>query len=174
MSLHPVHADILRKFQVQLHHLTLNAIIQINKFIWVVTSCGGCPTVDVFAVQFGCITFHPNRYGGRVRLTRTMRNKWTSDWANNWFYCKVPSEQVADVQGKGNYPLRSTMALLDYLTDSPFECDPGDVNMAAFMDVASVIRGRDAVGEFLACGICRLVRAVSLRWRGKRHLCQRS
>jgi hypothetical protein len=60
---------------------------------------------------------------------------------------------VADVQGKGNYPLRSTMALLDYLTDPPLECDPGDVNMEAFADLASVIRGRDAVEEFLACGI---------------------
>jgi hypothetical protein len=86
MLLHLVLVDILRKFRVQLHHLTLNAIVQIGKFIWAVTSCGGHPTADVFtqhyelhyqnknihlegceatvAAQFGCITFHPSRYGG--------------------------------------------------------------------------------------------------------------
>jgi hypothetical protein len=41
--------DILRKFWVQLHHLTLNAIIQIGKFIWAITSYGGHPTAVVFA-----------------------------------------------------------------------------------------------------------------------------
>jgi hypothetical protein len=55
-------------------------LIQISKFVWAITSCGGRPTIDVFAhhyklhyqnkkihlegskttfvVQFGCITFH--------------------------------------------------------------------------------------------------------------------
>jgi hypothetical protein len=77
---------------VQLHQLAPNAIIQISKFIWVVTSCRGHPTVDVsthdyelhyqnkkihlegsdttFAAQFGCISFHPSRFGNQARLTR--------------------------------------------------------------------------------------------------------
>jgi hypothetical protein len=84
MCLHLVHLDILRKFRVQLHVVTPNGIIQISKFIWDVTYCGGCPTADVFshhyemhyqnrkihlegsettfAVQFGCISFHPSRF----------------------------------------------------------------------------------------------------------------
>jgi hypothetical protein len=37
---HPILLDILRKLLVQLHQLTLNAIVQIVKFVWVVTSCG--------------------------------------------------------------------------------------------------------------------------------------
>jgi hypothetical protein len=40
---HPMLLDILHKFCVQLHQLTPNAIVQINKFIWVVTSCGRRP-----------------------------------------------------------------------------------------------------------------------------------
>jgi hypothetical protein len=40
---HPMLLDILHKFCVQLHQLTPNAIVQINKFIWVVTSCGRHP-----------------------------------------------------------------------------------------------------------------------------------
>jgi hypothetical protein len=39
-----------------------------------------------------------------VRLTLVVRNKWTSGWASNWFYSKVPSEPVVDVRGKGIIP----------------------------------------------------------------------
>jgi hypothetical protein len=82
-----------------------------------------------------------------------MRNKWTSGWDNNWFYCRVPSEQVADVQGKGNHPLSSTMTPLNYLTDAPFECGPEDTDVVAFVEAASIIEGCDTVEEFLAYGI---------------------
>jgi hypothetical protein len=101
MPLHPVLVDILRKFRVQLHHLMLNAIVHIGKFAWAVTSCWGHPTADVFTqhyelyyqnkkihlngcettltAQFGCITFHPSRNGGWVKLAPAVRNKWTSN-----------------------------------------------------------------------------------------------
>jgi hypothetical protein len=75
-----------------------------------------------------------------------------SDWDSNWFYWKVPSEQVANVWGKGSYPLRSTMTLLEYLTDAPFECGLGDTNVAAFFEATLIIGGCDAM-EFLACAI---------------------
>jgi hypothetical protein len=109
IPLHPILLDILLKFQVQLHQLTPNAIVQIKKFVWVVTSCGGHPTVNIFthhyelhyhnkkihlvgseitfAAQFGCISFHPSQVGNRARLTRATRNRWTSGWDSNWFYC---------------------------------------------------------------------------------------
>jgi hypothetical protein len=41
MSSHQVLMGILQKFQVQLHQLTPNAIIQLSKFIWTVSSCRG-------------------------------------------------------------------------------------------------------------------------------------
>jgi hypothetical protein len=139
---HPVLLDILRKFQVQLHQPTSNAIIHISKFIWVVTSCGGHPTTDVFAqhyelhyqnkkiqleesestliTQFGWITFHPSRFGNRMRLTPAVRNKWMSEWDGNMFYCRVPLEQTIDVRGKGTYPLSYTMTLLHYAMEVTF------------------------------------------------------
>jgi hypothetical protein len=113
---HPVLTDILHKFRVQLHHLTLKVIITISKFIWAVTSCGGHPTANIFAqhyelhyqhkkihlegcettlaVQFGCITFHPSHYGGRVKHTLAVSKKWTNGWDRHWFYCRVSSEQL--------------------------------------------------------------------------------
>jgi hypothetical protein len=81
-----------------LHQLTPNAIVQISKFIWAVTSCGGHPTVDVFAyhyklnyqnkkihlegsattlaAQIGCISFHP--VWESFEAYPVTRNKWTS------------------------------------------------------------------------------------------------
>jgi hypothetical protein len=41
MPPHLILLDILRNFRVQLHQLTLNAIVHISIFIWVVASCGG-------------------------------------------------------------------------------------------------------------------------------------
>jgi hypothetical protein len=49
---HPVLLDILRKFYVQLHQLIPNAIVQISKFIWTVTSYGGHPNAEVFAHHY--------------------------------------------------------------------------------------------------------------------------
>jgi hypothetical protein len=118
---HPALLDILHKFQVQLHQLTPSAIVHISKFIWAVTSSGGCPNDEVFAhhyelhyqnkkihhegsetkfaTQFGCISFHLSRFGNHTRLTEAMRNKWTSGWDSHWFYFKVPSEQGKDFKG---------------------------------------------------------------------------
>jgi hypothetical protein len=52
MSLHPVLAEILQKFRVQLDQLMPNDIVQIRKFIWAVSSCRGHPTVEVFAKYY--------------------------------------------------------------------------------------------------------------------------
>jgi hypothetical protein len=130
MPPYPVLLDILHKFQVQLPQLMLNAIVQISKFIWVVTTCVGCPTADIFAqhyelhyqnnkiqlewsestitAQFGCITIHPSRFGSRSRLTPAVKNKWVSGWDDNWLYINVPLEQTTDVHGRGTYPLSCT------------------------------------------------------------------
>jgi hypothetical protein len=73
-----------------------------------------------------------------------------SGWDGNWFYCQVPVEQKAVVRGKGNYPLSSMMTQLNYLTEAPSSYGPKDGNFAAFVEATSIIRGRDAVEEFLA------------------------
>jgi hypothetical protein len=81
-----------------------------------------------------------------------MRNKWTSRWDGNWFYCRVPMEQTIDVHDKGTYPLSYIMISLDYSMEVTFECGPRDANVAAFTKVSSIIGGgHDLVEEFLAC-----------------------
>jgi hypothetical protein len=89
-----------------------------------------------------------------------VRNKWTSGWDSNWFYCKVPTEQVADVREKGNYLLSSIMTQLNYLLDALFECDPEDRNVLAFIEASSIIGGHDTVEEFLAYGMWPLSKKI--------------
>jgi hypothetical protein len=43
---HPVLTDILVKFHVQIHQLTLNAFAQFSKYFWTVMSFSGKPSSD--------------------------------------------------------------------------------------------------------------------------------
>jgi hypothetical protein len=52
MPPHPVLANILLKFQVQIHQLTPNVIVQLSKYIWAVTSFGGAPSAEGFAKSY--------------------------------------------------------------------------------------------------------------------------
>jgi hypothetical protein len=45
------------------------------------------------------------------------------------------------------------MTQLNYLLDAPFECNPEDRNVAAFIEATSIIGGRNNVEEFLSCGM---------------------
>jgi hypothetical protein len=52
MPPHPAFTEILLKFWVQLHQLTLNVIAQISKYFWVMLSFGGGPSSDGFAKRY--------------------------------------------------------------------------------------------------------------------------
>jgi hypothetical protein len=82
-----------------------------------------------------------------------VRNKWTSRWDVNWFYCWVPLEHTIDVRGKGIYLFSCTMTLLDYAMEVTFECGLADPNAMTFTKAASIIGGPNTVEEFLAGGM---------------------
>jgi hypothetical protein len=52
---------------------------------------------------------------------------------------------------KGRIP--SEIKNLDYLTDASYMCDADDANVMDFMEATAIIGVRDAVDEFLTCGI---------------------
>jgi hypothetical protein len=78
MPLHSALADILLRFQAQLHQQTPNTIALLSKYFWAVDSFGGVPSGDAFAkryelhyqpkkiesdegalfAQYGCLNFH--------------------------------------------------------------------------------------------------------------------
>jgi hypothetical protein len=48
----PMLVDILLKFQVQIHQLTPNAIVQLSKYIWAVTGFGGILSAEGFTKMY--------------------------------------------------------------------------------------------------------------------------
>ena len=44
--------EVLRRFKVQVHQLTPNAMVALAKYVWAVTSYGGQPTVEFFAKTY--------------------------------------------------------------------------------------------------------------------------
>jgi hypothetical protein len=82
-----------------------------------------------------------------------MRNKWTSSWDGNWFYCWVALKQKADSPGQRTNPLSSKMTKMNYLTEVPSSCGPEDANVVAFVEATSLISGRDVVEEFIASSL---------------------
>jgi hypothetical protein len=109
--------EVLRRFEVQVHQLTPNAMSALVKYVWVVSSYGVQPSVEVFTknyclhwqkikigdkiAQFGPCTFTP-----RTRKTSTevveivpyARNKW-GNWWDFWFYVAP-----GDVEGLPSLP----------------------------------------------------------------------
>jgi hypothetical protein len=96
--------EVLRRFNVQVHQLTPNAVVALSKYVWATTSYGGQPLVEVFAkyyclhwqkrmignkiAQFGSCTFTPKT--GKtsmevIELVPCARNKW-GNWWEFWFY----------------------------------------------------------------------------------------
>jgi hypothetical protein len=101
---HRFMGEVLRRFDVQVHQLTPNAVVALAKYVWATTSYGGQPSVKVFAkhyclhwqkrkignkiAQFGSCTFTPKT--GKtsmevVELVPCARNKW-GNWWEFWFY----------------------------------------------------------------------------------------
>jgi hypothetical protein len=44
--------EVLRRFNVQVHQLTPNAMVALAKYVWATTSYGGQPSVEVFAKYY--------------------------------------------------------------------------------------------------------------------------
>jgi hypothetical protein len=52
MSPHSVFIEILLKYRVQLHQLTLNTITQLSEYFWVMLSFGGEPSSNGFTRRY--------------------------------------------------------------------------------------------------------------------------
>jgi hypothetical protein len=171
MPPHRVLTEILFKFRVQLHQLTPNAIIQMSKYLWAVLSFDGEPSSDGFDKchelhyqpkkvlidgfdkyqQFGVVNFHGKR-GGEVGIVPATKDKWSTGWTKVWFYCKVPLHPCP-CGGKIVHTLRSHMSALNFCTKPISSDTTQDLNDDAFVWASQNIGGRDAVEEFLSCGV---------------------
>jgi hypothetical protein len=102
-------------------------------------------------VQFGCLNFHA-KWDGGLKLSLTVKNKWSTSWTKVWFYYWVPWHRSSE-GGKSVFALRSQMSVLDYEVEPAVHCLDNDVNDATFVWTTTMIRGHDVVEEFLECGM---------------------
>jgi hypothetical protein len=101
---HRFMAEVLQRFEVQVHQLTPNAVVALVKYVWATSSNGGQPSVEVFAkhyclhwqkrkighkiAQFGSCTFTPRTEKTSIEVVELVpcaRNKW-GNWWDFWFY----------------------------------------------------------------------------------------
>jgi hypothetical protein len=166
--------EVLQRFEVQVHQLTPNVVVALAKYVWVVTSYGGQPSVEVFAkhyclhwqkrtighkiAQFGSCTFTPKT--GKtsmevMELVPCARNKW-GNWWDFWFY--VSEGTVEDLPG---LPV-AVMCSHYYVAYSQFEVAEDDEDEGALRCAARMSSGRDLVEEFVGYGVWPLAHGWAL------------
>jgi hypothetical protein len=171
---HRFMGEVLRRFNVQVHQLTPNAVVALSKYVWATTSYGGQPSVEVFAkyyclhwqkrmigykiAQFGSCTF-TSKTGKTsmevVELVPSARNKWGNWWVF-WFY--VAEGTVEDHPG-----LPVTEMCSHYYSAYPqFEVAEEDADEGALRCAVGMSSGRDLVEEFVAYGVWPLARGWAL------------
>jgi hypothetical protein len=166
--------EVLRRFDVQVHQLTPNAVVALAKYVSATTSYDGQPSVEVFAkhyclhwqkrkignkiAQFGSCTFTPKT--GKtsmevVELVPCARNKW-GNWWEFWFY--VAEGTVEDHPG---LPV-AVMCSHYYSAYPQFEVAEEDEDEGALWCATRMSRGRDLVEEFVGYGVWPFARGWAL------------
>jgi hypothetical protein len=171
---HRFMAVVLRRFEVQIHQLTPNAVVALAKYVWATTSYGGPPYVEVFVkhyclhwqkrkmghkiAQFGSCTFTPKT--GRtsievVELVPCARNKW-GNWWEFWFY--VSEGTVEDHPGLSV----AVMCSHYYIAYPQFEVAEDDEDEGALRCAVLMSSGRDLAEEFVGYGVWPLAHGWAL------------
>jgi hypothetical protein len=158
-------AEVLQRFEVQVHQLTPNAVVAQVKYVWAVTSYGEQPSVEVFAknyclhwqkrkigsniAQFGPCTFMPRTEKTSAKVVEIVpcaRNKW-GNWWDHWFY--VSSGDVEDLPGLPP-AIRCSHC---YVAFPQFQVAEDDEDEGALRYAARLSSGRDLVEEFIGYGV---------------------
>ena len=164
--------EILKSYNIEMHHLTPNGIAKIAHFIWAVKSQD--VNLDIRALcalhemhtqfrskvvdgkniikYFGCCSFKPAR--GAKQISGASKNKWVKNWYRFCFYHSVPMVEERDASNKivKRYPLAARMGR------NAFDCKPGfpstnnnKICEKAYKLVYGMQSARDLCEEYLAC-----------------------
>jgi hypothetical protein len=100
--------EVSKKFEIYLHHLTINAIVRLSVFIWALRSQGMSPDAEAFCrvhklhyqtkaradslhENFGCYNFMYCKDTKAPVLS--YRTKWPTGWKGEWFYIKADEKK---------------------------------------------------------------------------------
>jgi hypothetical protein len=67
-------AEVLQRFEVQVHQLTPNVVVALAKYVWAATSYGGQPSVEVFAKNY-CLHWQKERLETRLHSLDHARSR---------------------------------------------------------------------------------------------------
>jgi hypothetical protein len=167
-------AEVLQRFEVQIHQLTPNAVVALAKYVWAVTSYGGQPSVEVFAKNY-CLHWQKRKVGNKiaqfgsctftlrtgktsaevVELVPCARNKW-GNWYDYWFY--VAGGKVEDLLGLS----AAMMCSHYYVAFPPFDVVEDDSDEGVLRCAARMSSGHDLVEEFISYGVWPLAHGWAL------------
>jgi hypothetical protein len=167
-------AEVLQRYDVQIHQLTPNVVVALAKYVWAVTSYGGQASVEVFAKNY-CLHWQKRKIGSKiaqfgsctftsmtgktstevVELVPCACNKW-GNWYDYWFY--VSGGKVEDLPGL----LAAVMCSHCYVAFLLFEVAEDDRDEGALRCAARMSSGRDLVEEFIRYGVWPLAHGWAL------------
>jgi hypothetical protein len=168
--LHKMLIEVLKTFEIYLHQLTLDALIKVGVFIWVMRSQGLEPDARCFCNihelsyqmkatgkeqyhnNFGCYVFVPCS-DARYHVP-TFRKKWPGFWMKQRFYVKNDLSMREDVRGIIQCPIWSHFGIR-----RPSIAIGNEVQacLLAFNTVCTYIDTRDLVQEHIAYKVWPLV-----------------
>jgi hypothetical protein len=156
--------EVLKKFEIYLHQLTLNVIVRINVYIWALRRQGKSANAEGFcrvhelhnqtkarAVglynNFGCYNFaYRKDTKAHVIIYHT---KWPTGWTNEWFYMKVDEKKREKLMTMVMSPLRLSFGMTRPLCNMQLG-SPCELAEVEFRVVAEHISTRYLVQEYLA------------------------
>jgi hypothetical protein len=162
--------EVLKIFQIFLHHITSEAIIWMGIFVWAVRSQGLEPIAKCFCSMhellyetkaigkeqyrnnFGCYGFIARSNASHP--VPTFRKRWPGAWMEEWFYVKNDLIKREDIKQIIQRPIWSPFGL----RRSKVDID-GDVEACqkAFSTVCAFIGTRDLIQEHIAFRVWPLV-----------------
>jgi hypothetical protein len=154
-------AEVLQRFDVQVHQLTPNVMVALAKYVWVVASYGGQPSVEVFAKNY-CLHWQKRKIGDKIAqfgsCTFTLRTRKTSvevveivpcvrnKWGNWWdFWLYVSCGEVEDLPGLP----AAIMFSHCYVAFPRFEVAEDDEDKGTLWYISRMSSGHDLVEEFI-------------------------
>jgi hypothetical protein len=99
--------EILKAYNIEMHHLTLNEIAKIALFVWAVKSQKENLDIGAFLIFMRCKLNSETRWWMAKLLSNTLvavvlslsptsKNKWIENWYRYWFYHSVPLVEERD------------------------------------------------------------------------------
>jgi hypothetical protein len=162
--------EVLKTFQIFLHQITLEAIIRMGIFVWVVRSQGLEPSAKCFCnmhellyetkamgkeqyhKNFGCYGFIAR--SNASHLVPTFWKRWPGAWMEEWFYVKNDLKAREDIKEIIMCPIWSRFGLRKPKVEID---DAAEACQKSFSTVCSFIGTRDLIQEHIAFRVWPLV-----------------